>query len=195
LIVPSTKFVTHRTRPSEAQKILASGHADTSPNVWYDHASFPSGDTASACAVAASIGCSSALPWMPVFLTLAGGVGFLRVVACAHYPSDVFAGAAVGLFCVWLALQITRRWSLLEWAPLQTLRRIAVAGAIVITLWILLCEKARTSDLFLKAYVLPLAVLCVWTSVPPWLKRRKQRQCQSCRSATTGSTRAARSVG
>jgi hypothetical protein len=35
----------------------------------------------------------------------------LRVLAAAHYPSDVFAGAAIGILCGWLAIYLSDRWA------------------------------------------------------------------------------------
>ena len=72
--------------------------------------SFPSGDTVAMFApvvVAASFvsGFSSS-----VLFILAGVVAFLRVAGLFHYPSDVLAAAAIGIFCGWLALRISRQW-------------------------------------------------------------------------------------
>lgn len=68
-----------------------------------DYQSFPSGHTATAFAIAGMTGL-----WYPAFrvpaLILAGGVGVSRVYTMWHFPSDVYAGAILGL-CVakWLA--------------------------------------------------------------------------------------------
>ena len=75
------------------------------PGSW----SFPSGHTASAFASALAL---SAV-WRrqsPLFYALAGGIGFSRVYAGAHYPGDVLAGATLGtLFCAavrWVARRV-----------------------------------------------------------------------------------------
>jgi undecaprenyl-diphosphatase len=60
-----------------------------------DAFSFPSGHTAVAFGVAASLlGVGDALEW--VMFPLAAGIGVSRVYLGAHYPLDVAAGAAVG---------------------------------------------------------------------------------------------------
>lgn len=65
---------------------------------------FPSGHTsvAFACAAALTLGSPS---WGMVALVLATGVAFGRVFAGVHYPSDVVAGAVLGILCA-----IVIRW-------------------------------------------------------------------------------------
>jgi membrane-associated phospholipid phosphatase len=58
--------------------------------------SFPSGHTAAA--VAFVTGASTELPVLaPVLVPLAGAVAYSRVHTGVHYPSDVAAGAAIGI--------------------------------------------------------------------------------------------------
>ncbi len=58
--------------------------------------SFPSGHAATAFAFAT--GASAELPVLaPVLVPLAGAVGYSRVHTGVHYPSDVAAGAAIGV--------------------------------------------------------------------------------------------------
>jgi len=69
--------------------------------------SFPSAHTATACGLAA------ALIWLYpngrlLFTSLAVLVGCQRVVACAHYPSDVLFGAATGCLVAVLLLHVGR---------------------------------------------------------------------------------------
>lgn len=58
--------------------------------------SFPSGHTASAAAFATGVALESPR-WGAAVAPLAAGVAFSRVYTGAHYPSDVLAGAALGV--------------------------------------------------------------------------------------------------
>lgn len=162
VVVPLLKFATHRTRPTETSQVV--GLDDSGPNdkpTWYANGSFPSGDTATACGVAVSVGFLAAWPWMPALLAAGASVGLLRVVALAHYPSDALAGAAVGMLCAWLILRASRRWPLPD--PVQPVvwRRAAAVGVVLIALPILLSHNTQRSMLFLTVYVLPITGLYV----------------------------------
>ena len=72
-----------------------------------DPNSFPSGHTSAA--LAAACAWYHALPrrWMAVLgLVLAVAMGLSRLYVGVHYPSDVLAGAAVGVFCGWAARRL-----------------------------------------------------------------------------------------
>jgi undecaprenyl-diphosphatase len=72
--------------------------------------SFPSGHAAAAVAFAA--GASAELPVLaPVLTPLALGVAYSRVHTGVHYPSDVAAGAAIGVGSAVLAGRIVSRRS------------------------------------------------------------------------------------
>lgn len=61
----------------------------------YDHHSFPSGHTTTAFTIATAL--SLIFPkWWPAFYAYAITVGFARIGAWDHYPSDVLAGALYG---------------------------------------------------------------------------------------------------
>jgi undecaprenyl-diphosphatase len=62
----------------------------------YAHASFPSGHATTAFALAALLALWYPR-WAAGFLALAGLIGLSRVVLGAHFPSDVLAGAALGM--------------------------------------------------------------------------------------------------
>lgn len=66
--------------------------------------SFPSGHTASAAAFATGVTIERPRLGVPVIL-LAAGVGYSRVHVGVHYPSDVVAGAAVGIAAGLLTLR------------------------------------------------------------------------------------------
>jgi undecaprenyl-diphosphatase len=68
--------------------------------------SFPSGHSATAFAFAT--GACAELPVLaPVLLPLAGAVAYSRVYTGVHYPSDVAAGAGIGIGSGVLALRLT----------------------------------------------------------------------------------------
>ena len=64
----------------------------------YDRYSFPSGHTATAFAVVATAGIYYDVLFAPL-LVIAFLIGFSRVYAGVHYPSDVIAGAILGTCC------------------------------------------------------------------------------------------------
>ena len=69
------------------------------------HQSFPSAHTATAIGLAIAL--SAAYPRGRVwFFVMAALVGLQRIQTSAHYPSDVFAGAAVG----WIAASWVMAW-------------------------------------------------------------------------------------
>ncbi|MFI5877201.1 phosphatase PAP2 family protein [Streptomyces sp. NPDC051445] len=92
------------------------------PKEWFPHdeaedrpdsSSFPSGHTAAAVAFTAAV--APAWPLAGALCTVpAAMVAVERVQSGAHYPSDVAAGAAIGLASAWLIhrapRQILRHW-------------------------------------------------------------------------------------
>jgi undecaprenyl-diphosphatase len=122
--------------------------------------SFPSGDTATVFAVATVF--ISFVTWPVACLLLAAstGIGLLRITAMAHYPSDAFAGAAIGLLSGWLAIQIDQRWLPLERPRLNLSRTMATLGIIIIPFSTILFEGIDCLMIFLKIYV-PLAI-CIF---------------------------------
>ncbi|MEV7602173.1 phosphatase PAP2 family protein [Kitasatospora sp. NPDC089797] len=71
-------------------------------------ASFPSGHTASAFALATAVGTLLPAAAAPLAL-LACAVGYSRVHTGVHYPGDVLAGALLGSACAGTALALGRR--------------------------------------------------------------------------------------
>ncbi len=93
-----------RTRPRSA-----SSSADQVPEAGHSHAkeetSFPSGHSAGAMAVARAF--AREYPAAGTLATgLAGLVGAAQIPRCAHYPSDVLAGAALGAVTEALAQKV-----------------------------------------------------------------------------------------
>jgi undecaprenyl-diphosphatase len=90
LAVQILKRTVARARPCDANGVPLAEIAIPDPF------SFPSGHSAAATAVAASL--SFAHPWLaPVALPLAGAICLSRVRLRVHHGTDVVAGAALGL--------------------------------------------------------------------------------------------------
>jgi membrane-associated phospholipid phosphatase len=81
------KLLVGRRRPSRSPPTLIPMPRSTS---------FPSGHSASAFAFATGV-CAELPELAPVLLPLAGAVAYSRTHAGVHYPSDVAAGAAIGI--------------------------------------------------------------------------------------------------
>ena len=80
-----------------------------------DSSSFPSGHAASAAAFATGVALENPYLALPIG-ALAVGVAASRVVTGVHYPTDVVAGAAVGVAA---GLLTTRWWPLIDPEPAQ----------------------------------------------------------------------------
>jgi len=124
------KIITHRPRPRDVIK----NHTQIDNGSYFFYSwSFPSGDTASAFAVAAAI--SPFIGWFArsIAFALAGCVGVFRVVSFSHYFSDIFAGAAVGIIVAYLAYRLVVSRPFLRRDLAKSLNpRIALAGIIII---------------------------------------------------------------
>jgi membrane-associated phospholipid phosphatase len=112
--------------------------------------SFPSGDTATIFAIAVA-----AAPFVPEFsfvvlLLAAFTVGFLRVIGLAHYPSDVLAGAVVGVICGRMAIFICEKWLEKNKFPFGTgWRSIALIGIFLIPLLSVMSKGVKGLFIFL----------------------------------------------
>ncbi len=97
LVVTMIKFAVHRPRPNKGGEY--SGFEEQS-FFSGENLSFPSGHTASAFAVASVTGYYYGdSPWkVGTAYALAGLVGWSRFNDHDHWPSDVFAGAALGYY-------------------------------------------------------------------------------------------------
>ncbi len=98
-------------------------HVVARPRPWLDVAglvpliqepdpnSFPSGHTCAAFAAASPWWRALPRRWMRwTGLVLAVCMGLSRLYVGVHYPSDVIAGALVGLFCGWAAWKLLQLW-------------------------------------------------------------------------------------
>jgi undecaprenyl-diphosphatase len=90
---------------------------------------FPSGHTVTAFTLAGLLifGLRLRLPGTVAMLTAASVMGISRMVAGVHWPTDVLAGAIVGLFSVWAAVLLVDRW------PAARQARWPVPVAVVVT--------------------------------------------------------------
>lgn len=78
----------------------------------HDPNSFPSGHTSAALAAACAWWRTLPAKWMRVgTMVLAVLMGLSRLYVGVHYPTDVLAGAVVGVFCGWAAWKL---WGTLE---------------------------------------------------------------------------------
>jgi 4-amino-4-deoxy-L-arabinose transferase-like glycosyltransferase len=114
------KVVVHRTRPGEV--VAAPAH-------WlgyirlHDAQSFPSGDTATSFAIAFTLGTLFPAARLPLLLA-AGAVGVERVLLLSHYPTDVIAGAALGI----AASRLVTRPPRLRWPQVKRALPFALLG-------------------------------------------------------------------
>lgn len=69
--------------------------------------SFPSGHTGAAFAAASSLFFSKNRLWIPA-LVIAVLMGFSRLYLYVHYPSDVLAGALLGIMLGWLGTAVVK---------------------------------------------------------------------------------------
>lgn len=106
------KIIVHRPRPFVVTKLET--QPEVEPEVWNgfkgsDYHSFPSGHSTVAFALATSL--SILYPQgARLFFVLAVMVALQRVITQAHYPSDVLAGALVGITTANLVFYVYERW-------------------------------------------------------------------------------------
>lgn len=149
LTVTPLKYAIRRPRPYEV--IRARSEQEEQIYSW-SHLSFPSGDTAVVFATAAALLSFVTWPSACLLLAAAAGIALLRVTSLDHYPSDIFAGAAIGFFTGWLAIRIDGRWLPLERLRFILNRRVAISGIIVIPFVFMLPKGIDKFVLFLGTY-------------------------------------------
>ncbi len=149
LTVTPLKVCTNRMRPREV--IKAQSRVEEKPDL-NRHLSFPSGDAAIAFCVASVIMSFVTWPFACLLLAAGAGVALLRVTAMAHYPSDSLAGASVGSFAGWLAIQIEQRWLPMQPSRFNLSRGMAISGVIAIPVLFGLLKGTDDLLIFLKTY-------------------------------------------
>lgn len=104
VITQGMKYTFNRARPYEKYPLLIHPY-----NIESD-ASFPSGHTSTAFATAASLSINFK-KWYVVVpaYAYAASVGYSRLYLGEHYPTDVFAGAAVGVGSAYLSHWLNKK--------------------------------------------------------------------------------------
>ncbi len=97
------KDLVHRTRPSVA-------HPEIHPLYVVHSTSFPAGHAATAFAGATLLTYFASRVW-PLFMTLAVAIAFSRIYVGVHYPTDVLAGAAIGVMVAGVACVASSAWN------------------------------------------------------------------------------------
>ncbi len=104
-ITQGLKYTINRQRPYDAYPTLIHPYnIETDP-------SFPSGHTSTAFALATSLSMQNK-KWyivIPAF-AWAGSVGYSRLYLGEHYPTDVIAGAAIGMASAYLSNWLTKKF-------------------------------------------------------------------------------------
>ncbi len=103
-ITQAMKYTINRNRPYQDYPTIIF------PNNIENDASFPSGHTSTAFALATSMSIQYK-KWyvvVPAFVW-ATSVGYSRLYLGEHYPTDVFAGAAIGIGCAYLSEWLTKK--------------------------------------------------------------------------------------
>lgn len=158
--------------------VLSRDRFDLMGEVFYNQ-SFPSGHTLSAFAAASAIYLAArplAGRWvhlLPGLFVLAVGVGLSRVAVGAHWPADVWAGAALGLLAGALGHLLQQRVGP-GWYRPQGPPQVGLALVLLLTLWQLASdtldfEQNRPLQLLL---MLPVAASLLAFAAQLWRERR-----------------------
>lgn len=153
------KHLLGRPRP----KFVHSGEWEFAPSMESGLDSFPSGHTSATFAVATVF--VKRFPILaPLWLGLASFVGLSRVLRGAHFPTDIFGGAVMGVLCGSIAAAPWHAWrSSLE----EGLRHAAIGSTIVFGL---LSTLARPAETGLAGFALVALGACA-VAAGLWLRR------------------------
>jgi len=97
-------------------------------------------------------------PWAIGIVLCCGGVGALRVAEMAHYPSDVFAGAAIGILCGWAAKRTAEKHPQIENTFGGTERILSLVGILLVPILMWLFQGPDKLKILLMFY-LPIALV------------------------------------
>jgi len=145
-VVPPLKALVGRVRPGIA---IAAAHAERPGEAPRHGHSFPSGDAATAFAVTGTLVGYLRKPWHAVLYGLAAAIAVLRVLVCVHYPSDVCAGAVIGLVCALVARR-HNQWLMPAAAGLKQKPVIAVAVLLVLPVAVAFIDKREPVKVFFQ---------------------------------------------
>jgi undecaprenyl-diphosphatase len=158
-MVWSLKIAVQRPRPIDT--IKAKNGSESS---LYSGRSFPSGDTTSVFAAGTVLVSSVSWIWAIGIAFCCGGVGVLRIAKLAHYPSDVFGGAALGVFCGWAAIRIMSRNPQIGNIFRGRERILSLIGVFLIPVLIWFFQGIDKLKILLEFYV-PIAVIILVASL------------------------------
>jgi membrane-associated phospholipid phosphatase len=147
-------------RPRPRDVITTQANVENRKNIFRSW-SFPSGDTASVFAVGAVLAFAAPWPVTLVFAACCCGVGILRVVVLAHYPSDVFGGAATGILSGWSAILIRNRYPGIENIFKGWERILSFIGVILILILIWRLQGLDTLMILLEFYTPIVLIMAV----------------------------------
>jgi membrane-associated phospholipid phosphatase len=154
LIILPTKFAFERQRPNGA-----------------NFQSFPSGDAAAVTAFLVPVASAFPSSTFPAAVGIAT-IGAARVAFGYHYPSDVLAGIAIGIFAVAVVLSL----KISSWPGFRRLlRRGWVVAALGFLVLIRLPASGNNMKEFLSIFGLPVALLVMVPFVRSWLQTRGQK--------------------
>jgi undecaprenyl-diphosphatase len=170
VLVNPLKLGVGRTRPYAALRFQMTGERDERHS---HRLSFPSGDTATAFAVATALLPVIGWPLRVLFLGSSAAIGALRVTALAHYPSDVLAGAAIGLFAGWLAIRLMDKWGREDRAlPFESW--LVIAGVVGIPMVQCITEGPAELLLLLGTYGLLVPCIALVVKLDAAMRSRKR---------------------
>jgi undecaprenyl-diphosphatase len=158
--VTPLKMITARERPHAHVVVSGSVGPQEEDVSTVKRVSFPSGDTAVAFALATTLSFSCRGLWGSALFLGAGVIGVSRVTVSAHYPSDVLAGAILGVFCGVAAIRATSYWRELEGFRAGLPWRLPALGVVIFIAFI-----ARRFGRYIGMKSLPLFLEVYWPVV------------------------------